>query len=275
MSPMKTVQSAVLVLFLGSLGVTADRELDPFAAENATDKGWRAIKRVFQVSKGGKNKALLLKIYNLVKRQEDQVTPRDVVREHVVGFKVLHPITPRTLVVEVDDGTEQPLEEEEIDPFAGDDEDYDPFAGPRPQAGLDALSDELASPPRGPGLKKKSRHVLLLKEQWGKRLATGDTFKVAVRRSKNTKSAAVPGEGRKTYGVITQIDTSDVEAEVEAPFTKERFVKELKGNKIWVVRDVEKCGTCNGSGRVKSVQGTRDCDGCSRGRRTIAYVVKW
>ena len=282
---MKTVQSAVLVLFLGSLGVTADRELDPFAGGGFFDddaKGGGISKRVFQVSKGGKNKALLLKIYNLVKRQEDQITPGDVVREHVVGFKVLHPITPRTLVVEVDDGTEQPLEEEEIDPFASGDVDDDPFAGdddpfatPRPRAGLDALSDELASPPRGPGLKKKSRHVLLLKEQWGKRLATGDTFKVAVRRSKNTKSAAVPGEGRKTYGVITQIDTSDVEAEVEAPFTKERFVKELKGNKIWVVRDVEKCGTCNGSGRMKSVQGTRDCDGCSRGRRTIAYVVKW
>ena len=31
MPTMKTVQSAVLVLFLGSLGVTADRELDPFA----------------------------------------------------------------------------------------------------------------------------------------------------------------------------------------------------------------------------------------------------
>ena len=199
----------------------------------------------------------------------------------MVGFKVLHPITPRTLVVEVDDGTEQPLDEEVIDPFAADGGDVidDPFAGDDDpfgsSRGLDALSNEIASPPRGPGLKKKSRHVLLLKEQWGKKLATGDTFKVAVRRSKNTKSAAVPGEGRKSYGVITQIDTSDVEAEVEAPFTKERFVKELKGNKIWAVRDVEKCGTCNGSGRVKSVQGTRDCNGCSGGERTIAYVVKW
>ena len=283
MPTMKTVQSAVLVLFLGSLGVTADRELDPFAGGGFFDddaKGGGISKRVFQVSKGGKNKALLLKIYNLVKRQEDQITPRDVVREHVVGFKVLHPITPRTLVVEVDDGTEQPLGGEDLDPFSGggdviDDPfagDDDPFGSSR---GLDALSNEIASPPRGPGLKKKSRHVLLLKEQWEKRLATGDTFAVAVRRSKNTKSAAVPGEGRKSYGVITQIDTSDVEAEVEAPFTKDRFVKELKGNKIWVVEDVEKCGTCNGSGRVKSVQGTRDCNGCSGGERTIAYVVKW
>ena len=84
MSPMKTVQSAVLVLFLGSLGVTADRELDPFAADDGglggTGGGTLApfpilSKRVFQVSKGGKNKALLLKIYNLVKRQEDQITP--------------------------------------------------------------------------------------------------------------------------------------------------------------------------------------------------------
>lgn len=109
----------------------------------------------------------------------------------------------------------------------------------------------------------------------------GDWIVCLVKTTDEVKSYTTVLKAKKTVRVIKEVDESDLN--LPPLLTKEKFTEELKAGKTWTVTLVDICQTCGGSGKLKSVGGTRACNNCAKsrfsssgsGQKSVTYSVQW
>lgn len=116
----------------------------------------------------------------------------------------------------------------------------------------------------------------------------GDVIRCLAKVTNEIKSYTTVLKAKKTVRVIKEVEESELNIPPpDPPLTKERFLEELRSGQTWVVTLADECKTCGGSGKLKSVSGTRACNSCRNpntssvfrdkglGVHRVTYSVQW